>query len=296
MSLRVFLVTSTVIDDIAAITVLAMFYTDEIEWGNLAIAGVFLMMLIALTRLRVPVLPFYIILGGLMWLAVLNSGIHAVIVGVVLGVMVPASPRRTKGSFSETDRRLIERHEKAVAAGNHGRANAILRELEDAVSEIEAPVERMERFVHPWVSYLALPIFALANAGVELSAEDLRDGLSSPVTLGVFLGLAVGKTVGVWGFSRAAVALKVARLPEGAGWGQMLGISMLCGVGFTFAIYIAELAFTDPNPAKMGVIAASVTAGIAGYATLYFSARGRGSSRLKAASMAEAQREEARSA
>jgi NhaA family Na+:H+ antiporter len=282
MGLRVFLVTSTVIDDLGAITVLAAFYTEDIDWGQIAMAGVLLAVLLVLTRLRVPVLSFYIILGGLMWLAVLNSGIQAVITGAILGILVPTSPRISKGSFSETSRQLIDRHERAVNAGNQGRVNALLRELEGTVRSVEAPVERMERIIHPWVSFLVLPVFALANAGVEMSAESLREGLGSPITAGVFVGLVVGKTVGIWGASRAAVLLKVGQLPRGVGWGQMLGISMLCGVGFTFAIYIAELAFADPNLAKMGVIAASLVAGIGGYVVLSFSGKRRVQSRVEA--------------
>jgi NhaA family Na+:H+ antiporter len=275
LGLRVFLVTSTVIDDIGAITVLAAFYTEDIEWGQLGVAVGILVALLVLTRLRIPVLSFYMLIGGFLWVAIYNSGVHAVIAGVVLGLLVPANARVAQESFSEATKYLVDAHHRAVNAGDHSRATGLLQELRAVVRSVEAPVERMERFVHPWVSFLVLPMFALANAGVELSPADIRGGLGSTITLGVFLGLIVGKTLGIWGASRLAVTFGIARLPTGVNWIQMLGISMLCGVGFTFAIYIAELAFADPNQAKMGVIAASVVAGVAGYLVLFFSAKTR---------------------
>ena len=133
----------------------------------------------------------------------------------------------------------------------------------------------MQRLVHPWVSFLVLPLFALANAGVVFSADIIDETLRSPVAIGVFLGLLAGKTIGIWGAARLLVWLKLADLPGAVTWPQILGISVLSGVGFTFAIFIAELAFDNPDHAKIAVLAASLAAGIGGYVILRFFARSR---------------------
>jgi len=211
------------------------------------------------------------VVAFLLWAAVLESGVHATLAGVVLGALTPSRPEVDPESFGETAEALLKRARTAVAENRHDEVQASLGELEELTIETESPLERMERLCHPWSSYLVLPLFALANAGVSLSGEAISGALASPVTLGVALGLLIGKVVGVTAVAWLVVKVGIASLPAAVTWRHVTGAGMLAGIGFTVALFIAQLAFSDPvmvEEAKIGILAASLVAGIGGYLLL----------------------------
>ena len=214
----------------------------------------------------------YVLVGALVWLAVFESGLHATIAGVVLGLMTPSRPYVDPHKYPDQIDGLREDYTAALAEESVSRQQAVLGRIEEVTQWTESPVEKMERTFHPWTAYLVLPLFALANAGVALSAEALRAAVASPVTLGIILGLVLGKLVGVSGATWLAVKLGLADLPAGVRWGQVAGTGLLAGIGFTMSIFVTSLAFSgEPaliDEAKIGILAASVLAGVLGYLLL----------------------------
>jgi NhaA family Na+:H+ antiporter len=267
VELRIFLLAIAIVDDIAAILVIAVFYTDALSLQALGIAVLLLGVIVAMSRIGVlSMTPYFLI-----WVAVLKSGVHATIAGVVLGLLAPASPQFTKQTFAESSQRLSERIRAAEEQGDEETAEAVLGQMEELVLGTEAPLERLERLLQPWTSYVVVPLFALANAGIVLSGDAIRDAVSSPVTQGVMLGLVVGKPVGIVSFSWLAVRFGICSLPKGTTWAQMAGLGLVAGIGFTVSVFITGLAFTDADlvsDAKIGILSASVLAGLAGYAWL----------------------------
>ncbi len=229
-SLKVFLAALAVADDIGAVTVIALFYTSKLSLTALLIAAGFGALLLVLNRLRVQNLGLYLLVGAALWVAVLKSGVHATIAGVLLALAVPL----------------------------HGEED-----------DDHSPLVHLEHTLHPWVSWLVLPVFALANAGVTVLGTEIE--LLHPVALGTAAGLVVGKSVGIPAFSWLAVRLGWGQLPEGAGWRDVIGVGMLGGIGFTMSIFVAGLAFADPallDTAKLGIIGSSLLAGVLGTVVL----------------------------
>jgi NhaA family Na+:H+ antiporter len=243
IELRVFLLALAIVDDIGAILVIALFYTESLSPGALVWAAAFLGLIVVLQRLGVRSTMAYVLVGALVWLAVFESGLHATIAGVVLGLMTPSSPYVDPAAYPDQIEGLREDYMDALAEGNVSQQQAALGRIEEVTQWTESPVEKMERLFHPWTAYLVLPLFALANAGVALSGEALRGAVSSPVTLGVILGLVLGKLVGVSGAAWIAVKLGLADLPSGVRWGQVAGTGLLAGIGFTMSIFVTTLAF-----------------------------------------------------
>ncbi|HWO93992.1 MAG TPA: Na+/H+ antiporter NhaA [Dehalococcoidia bacterium] len=275
-ALRVFLLALAIVDDLGAIAVIAVFYTDDLAVDALGIALGFIALILVMQRANVRDVPLYIPVGALLWLALLKSGVHATIAGVILGILTPHLPFTTREEFthraSEITSRLQgllgrKREEETVDEERYA-----LQSLEDLTRDSESPLERLEHFLHPWSSFGIVPIFALANAGIELNADTISDALESEVMYGIVLGLVVGKTVGIFAASWLAVRSGMAELPAGVRWPQMLGVAMLAGVGFTVSLFITELAFTDAElvgDAKIGILGASAIAGAAGFAYLW---------------------------
>jgi Na+/H+ antiporter NhaA len=264
---RVFLLTLAIVDDVGAIAVIALFYSSGIDLTALAAAGVVLV-LIAIARRYGPTWrgPTYLIAGVVLWYATLKSGIHPTIAGVAMGLITAVHPpRRADVERAASVTRLFRRSPTPAS----GRA-AVL-ELASAVS----PNERFQAGIHPWTSYVVVPLFALANAGVVLDGDALDRALTSPVTLGVVAGLVLGKLLGI-GFSTAfAVRARVGPLPHGMRGGHLPGAASLAGIGFTVSLFVAELAFDDEalrDEAKIGVLVASVAAAVVG--TLLLARRG----------------------
>ncbi len=269
--LRIFLLALAIVDDLGAILVIAVFYTKDSSGLALAAAGALLLVVLAMQRLGVISVYLYILVGVALWLAVLKSGVHATLAGVLLGAVTPAQPYLTRRSFAGSADSLLSRFRSALQADDYDTADAALGELEDVIEATESPLDRLLRVVHPWSSFLILPVFALANSGVEISSDLAKSAASSAVTIGVVLGLVLGKPIGVVLFVWLAVRLGVADLLKGVTWAQLAGVGALSGIGFTVSIFISSLSF-EGTPmlaeAKLGVLAASLMAGGAGFLML----------------------------
>jgi NhaA family Na+:H+ antiporter len=268
---RIFVLALAIVDDIGAILVVAIFYTEGLSLEALGVALLLLGVIVAMNRAGVRDLNVYLLVGALFWVAMFKSGIHATIAGVILGALTPASPYFSKRTFGESIGTLVTRFRRAIAEGDEERAEIVLGQVEQLTQGTEAPLERLERLLHPLTSYAVLPLFALANAGLDLSGDVFQDAVSSSVTLGIILGLVVGNPLGIVGFSWVAVRLGITSLPAGMRWAHMVGIGLLGGVGFTVSLFITGLAFEDAgliSEAKVGILTASVIAGLAGYAFL----------------------------
>ncbi len=232
---KLLLTAIAVLDDLGAILLIAIFYTDDLSWASLAVAAVALTGLIALNRSGVVTIAPYALLGAVLWLAVLKSGVHATLAGVALGFTIPIRDRR------DPDR---------------------------------SPLGELEHDLHPTVAYAILPLFAFANAGISLAGLDLAS-LVRPVPLGVALGLVVGKPAGVLAFGGLLLALGGARLPEATTWRSFVGVALLCGIGFTMSLFLASLAFEASREnlilaSRLGILAGTTVAALAGYAVLRF--------------------------
>jgi Na+:H+ antiporter, NhaA family len=269
-SLRVFMLALAIVDDVGAILVIAFFYTPQISLPALAVAGGLLVLLVVAAARRAP-LSVYLVVGFFFWAAVLSSGVHATIAGVILGLVVPVKPKLRPEELAGNAEPLLKDFRSQILAQDKSSAEATLAELDRLLCDTESIGERLERAVHPWVSFLVLPLFALASAGVALSAEQLKLAFSSPIALGIFMGLAVGKVVGITTFSILAVRLKIAGMTDGLTWAGIVGVGILAGLGFTVALFISDLSFKDESivaTAKVAVLAASLAAGSIGY--IYF--------------------------
>lgn len=264
-ALKVFLLSLAIADDIGAIAVIAIFYTEGISFGWLASAFVLVGMVVFLQRVRVWWIPVYVVVGTALWLATFESGVHATIAGVTLGLLTPVTPLdpslRRKIPLFEVDDQGDESDEVDPQEAQLSR-----REIHISTSV----AERLEYILHPWTGYVIIPIFALANAGVEIGGDALGQAARSGVTLGVFLGLVVGKIVGVAGASWISQRMGWALPPRGVTSRDVLGVAALAGIGFTVSIFITELALTgDSNDeAKIGVLFASLAASLIGAALL----------------------------
>ena len=266
--LRVFLLGLAVVDDLGAIAVIAVFYTETIHWANLGL-GVALFLLIAgCVRAGITSIGFYLILCAVMWQFFLESGIHATLAGVLVAAIVPSEPRLRREDYAAAVEDLLHDFRLAMANGDEEKAQTIVERIEEISRGAEAPLERLEGVVHPWVAFFVLPLFALANAGIVFTSGTLSEAVASPVTLGVAVGLLVGNPLGVLGMTWLAARVGLGQLPSGVGWRHVLGVGFLAGIGFTVAIFISGIAFDDPaltDEAKMGVFGASLVAGVAGY-------------------------------
>ncbi|MDM8084629.1 Na+/H+ antiporter NhaA [Cellulomonas cellasea] len=260
--LRLFLLTLAIVDDIGAITVMAVFYTDTIDVWALAASAVVLVGILALRWLNVWRLAPYVVAGVLLWCAVLAAGVHPTLAGVLLGLLIPVRP----SAREHVD--VVARYADHLAA----ETTADREHLTELAARAAVPAgERLQRSLHPWSAYVVVPLFALANAGVPLDAEALRAAMTSPVTLGVVVALVVGDAVGIFGASTLAIRLGLGELPGRVRYGHLLGGAMLAGIGFTIALFITELAFDDDalrEQAKIGVLAGSLLAAVLGTVVL----------------------------
>jgi NhaA family Na+:H+ antiporter len=271
-SLRVFMLALAIVDDVGAILVIAFFYTPTISLPYLAAAGGLLALLIVLSVRRVP-LFVYAVAGFFFWAAVLRSGVHATIAGVILGLIAPITPKFRPEELAETAEPLLDNFRAQILGQDKSSAEATLTTLDQLLTGTDSIAERLERNVHPWVCFLVLPLFALASAGVALSAEQLKMAYSSSIALGILLGLLVGKALGITLFSFLAVKLKIAGMADGLTWRGIAGVGLLAGVGFTVALFISGLSFDDEPliaTAKVAVLVASLAAGSIGYFFLRF--------------------------
>ncbi len=255
-SLRLFLLTLAIVDDIGAILVIAVFYTEQVHLGWLATAIGLLVAVRGIRQLRVWYIPIYVVLGTLAWVAMLEAGVHSTIAGVALGLLTPTTPLRP------------EPHDTIV--GEDPSPDSVRRSVFE-VRESVGVAERLQHLIHPWSAFLILPMFAFANARIEISQSALSDAVSSPVGLGVIAGLVVGKPLGIVTAAWLAQRSGLATLPNGCNMGHIVGVGAVAGVGFTVSLFITELAFDDPTliaDAKLAVLVGSVAAGSVGAALL----------------------------
>lgn len=236
-SLKIFLATLAIVDDLVAVLVIAVFYTAELNIVALAGAGIVTLVLVGFNRLKVKRLAAYLVVGVVLWWLVLLSGIHATIAGVVLAMTIPIQASKA------------------------------------APDDATSPLHRLEHALSPWVAFLVVPIFGFANAGVSFAGMT-PSVLTEPVTLGVALGLLLGKQLGVFGAAWLAIRVGIARMPVASTWLQLYGVSLLCGIGFTMSLFIGLLAFKDAalqDEVKVGVLVGSLTSALLGAALLSFS-------------------------
>jgi NhaA family Na+:H+ antiporter len=261
---KLFLLTLAIVDDVGAILVIVVFYSSRFGWGSaLGAVGVILVM-IGLRHLGVWNVPVYVVLGAVVWLLVHESGVHATLVGVALGLITP-----TRGL----------RHPEMVDADKLTDVSTVEDAYETVAiaRESVSVVDWLEYRLHPASSYLIVPVFALANAGVVISRDSIDHAVSSPVTQGIVVGLVVGKFVGIAGSTWLASRLRVAALPDAVGWRHVCGIAALGGVGFTVSLFVAQLAFGPAgrltSDAKLGILAASIVAAVLGAGALLVATR-----------------------
>ena len=280
-ALLTLLVALAIVDDLGAVVVIALFYTAKLNLMALGAAGGILLLLLALNRAGVRRLSPYMLLGVLLWLAMLGSGVHATLAGVLLAFTIPMRPRLDTPRFLHRSEALLaeirQAHEEEPNIILNDRMRSRFTSLAEGVMLAQAPAQRLEHNLHLTAAYLVIPIFALANAGIPVDFGALGATLAHPVALGVMAGLVGGKLLGIVGFIWLAVKLGLSRLPAGVGFRHIIGMGLLGGIGFTMSIFIAELAFaSDPNDllmAKTGILLASALAGGAGYLWLRLAGR-----------------------
>ena len=279
ISLKIFLTAVAVVDDLGAVLMIAIFYTAEITWINLAVAAVIMVALVICNRLGVRNPIVYSILGVGLWLAFLRSGVHATVAGVLLAMTIPSRARINDRQFVKHSRTIIDEFEEADEGDEYLNESqrSSLHVLEDLVEHAKAPLQRLEFELHPWVAYAIMPLFALANAGVALGSGFAT--VFDPISLGVIFGLVIGKQIGITLLSWLVVKSKLADLPDGVTWRHIYGVSWLAGIGFTMSLFISSLAFGISSlleTAKFGILIASLIAGVVGIIILKGTTQPRG--------------------
>jgi NhaA family Na+:H+ antiporter len=267
-SLKVFVTALAIVDDIIAVLVIAVFYTSGVRLTSLAfgLAGVALGVCANKLGVRSP--SVYAGIGVIIWVAMLSSGVHATVAGVLLAMTVPARAYIERDAFLSRSRSLLTSFE--GADHDSPAAHQALHALENHLQLVKSPLHRIEQALQPWVTFLVMPLFAFASAGVHIN-RSVREIVMHPVFLPVVLGLVIGKPVGVWLFAWISAKSRVAERPEGSSWMDLLGAACLCGIGFTMSLFIASLAFAEVDfrdLAKMGAMIGSVIAGALGSAVL----------------------------
>ena len=280
LGLKVFLVGFTIVDDLGAILIIALFYSDHIVIGPLIVAGIGMVSLMLANALGVRHPVVYSLLGiGGVWLPFLLSGIHATVAGVLIALTIPAKPAIRQWEFKEKVVTFLEaftREEssQSTVLGSEKQAEAA-EALKISGELVQTPLQRLDNILQPWVSFGIMPLFALANAGIVLDA-DVGKLLIEAVPMGIMVGLLIGKQVGISLFTWIAVRTGLGKLPENVTWRQIYGMGWLGGIGFTMSIFITNLAFEDPDlvmSAKTGILVISLIAGIGGWLILRTSNR-----------------------
>ncbi|MCU7938507.1 MAG: Na+/H+ antiporter NhaA [gamma proteobacterium symbiont of Bathyaustriella thionipta] len=281
-----FLVGLAIVDDLGAVVVIALFYTEQIFINWLALAIISLIILVIFNRMgiRKP-LPYFIV-GTILWFAMLQSGVHATLAGVLVALTIPVKPKFDHTLFVDHMSDVLN-HLKASQNKNNDTKNtciihdndsrAMLQTLENGVHSVESPLQRLEHAMHMPVAFIVIPLFALANAGIPVDISTIGQTLSHPVALGVMAGLILGKLIGVAGITWLAIKFGLGKLPEGMTGHHLIGVGFLAGIGFTMSIFIAELGFANNSEyllmAKTGVLFASIIAGTCGYLWLRLTAK-----------------------
>lgn len=271
VSLKIFLTALAIADDLGAVLVIAFFYTSDINMISLLTGAVFLFVLFVANRIGVRSTIFYGIIGiGGLWLAFLMSGVHATIAAVLAAFTIPARVKYSETTFDRKLTSLMDQFRRADPNNSPTVTSEqlhILEKIRYISKNALTPLQRLEHAMHPLVAFVIMPLFALANAGITLSGDSITN-LTSSVTLGVFFGLVLGKVIGVVGFVSVVTRLKLASLPKDFTRQHLLGVGFLAGIGFTMSLFISQLAFANKvfvEEAKMGILLASLFAGLVGY-------------------------------
>ena len=283
ISLKIFLTTLAVVDDIGGIIVIAIFYSSQINFTMLLIAAALFVVLLFGSKLKIQSKVFYLGIGAFIWFLFMNAGIHPTIAGVLIAFCVPAKPVYAPKGYIHTIQKNIKHFESDNLADKNSKTILSkqqlnwLKEIESASDKVISPLQDLEDSLHPVVNYIIVPLFAFANAGIflgDLNATSVFQGVS----LAIIAGLVIGKFIGIFSFTWLCIKLKLAPKPENSNWKMISGVSMLGGIGFTVSLFIANLSFGgDPqyaeilNNAKLGIIAGSLIAGILGYLFLNLS-------------------------
>lgn len=269
---KVFLTAVAVVDDLVAVLVIAVFYTASIEMAALLVAGICVAVLLMMNRMNVHRLGLYMLVGLVLWVAVLKSGVHATIAGVVLGLTIPASRKKSMDAILEQAEAAVSLFKHALIHKEGESRETALNYMDDVVVESESPLHRLEHRLHPWVAYGIIPIFAFANAGVAINGGLVADAFSSTLTWGIIVGLFVGKQVGIFLSAYLMKVLGMSTFPEKEGtWKIVYGLACLSGVGFTMSLFIAGLSFESAaflEFSKIGIIVGSLLSGLLGYGLL----------------------------
>lgn len=285
VGIRIFLSALAIVDDLGAVIVIALFYTEKISVIYLLAAAVIFLLTVIANLLWIRRTLVYAVLGIALWLAVLGSGLHATVAGVILAMCIPARGKYPTEKFMEK----VGGYLGQFGCPSDGCGYSILlnekhmdavQSIELACHDVETPLQRLEHSLHPWVVFVIVPLFALANAGLTIGRIDIPAAVISPVTLGIFCGLLFGKPLGITIFSWLAVKMKLCSLPAGVTWSHVFGVGILGGIGFTMSLFITELSFKQHDMtdyAKVGVLLGSITAAVAGL--LYFAAVSSGKQR-----------------
>jgi NhaA family Na+:H+ antiporter len=278
LALKVFLVALAIVDDLGAVLVIALFYTSNISWLMLGAGAAIYIVMIGMNLIGVRQPVPYAILGFFLWLAFLKSGVHATISGVISAFVIPSFITCDPDCFYEKSMCSLENFrecstgemEGTTALTNHNQLNA-LEQIEENLESMLSPMHRLEHQLHPITTFFIMPVFALANAGISLEG-DLVSLIMKPVSIGIILGLVFGKQIGITFFSWLAVKLGIASLPSGVNWKMLYGAAWLGGIGFTMSLFVANLAFPGKEElltnGKIGIIAASLIAGVLGFIIL----------------------------
>jgi len=270
VGLKIFLTALAIVDDLLAVMVIALFYSSDTSMTALTAAAAILVVLVVVNRLGVRRPLVYALLGIALWIAILQSGIHATIAGVLLAMTIPARTRIDPSDFLDRARGFIADFARDRGDDPDAAHHAALWELEDLTESAQAPMLRMEHALHPWVAFLIVPLFALSNAGVRLVGDPIEIA-TEPLVLGVFVGLIVGKQIGITLAAWLVVRAGLAALPPGVSWRHVYGAAWLGAIGFTMSLFVGDLAYGESPAlafAKVGILAASVIAGAVGYLIL----------------------------
>ncbi len=271
---KLFLLALAIADDIGAITVIAVFYTSDLALGWLAAGILGLGLIMVAQRVNIRAIPFYVVAGVVVWFFIFESGVHATLAGVALGLMTPVYPLYSDQDLYRRSRIILDRYQMdAAMPERRERLDHDALELAAVARESVSPLDRLEHMLLPWSSFVVVPIFALANAGVRFAdfESGISEAITSSIALGVGFGLLVGKVVGITLATWLAVRFGLGRLPQRTGWSQIVGVGLLAGVGFTVSLFVTELAFDTAalaDAAKIGIFMGSGVSGIIGYAVL----------------------------
>lgn len=278
IGLKVFLIAFAIVDDLGAVLVIAVFYSEEIKWGLIGIAMIMLAFLFFLSSKKIYIWSLSLLFAGVIWVLFLKSGIHPTIAGVLLAFTIPIRRKIDLDTYVNGLCVVVDRIRDSNNPDSSLLSSKQIEEidnLEDWTEKVQSPLQHLEHKLHHWVAYLIMPVFALSNSGVQLGGEGMDLHLSLSGTIAI--SLVAGKLIGVALFSWFAIKLGVAELPVGVNFRQIIGVALLAGVGFTMSIFVANLAFPEQqmllDSSKVGILAGSSFAGIAGYLILRFNSK-----------------------